>query len=93
MDYNKAVQELIWKARNNDLEGIYKILNNEEIGNKNLSASKFIEDENGNKIWKQGTAEDNQDLMIKNLARRQIKLLQDTLEAHGGNMSDENLIS
>ena len=92
MDYNKAVQELIWKARNNDLDGIYKILDNEEIGNKNLSASKFIEDENGNKIWKQGTAEDNQDLMIKKLAKEQIKLLVDTLEAHGGNMSDERLI-
>jgi hypothetical protein len=70
MDYNKAVQELIWKARNNNLDGIYKILNNEEIGNKNLSASKFDEDEKGNRIWKQGTAEDNQDLMIKTIAKR-----------------------
>lgn len=92
MDYNKAVQELIWKARNNDLDGIYKILNNEEIGDKNLSASKFVEGENGERIWKQGTSEDNQDLMIKNLAKRQIQMLQDTLEAHGGNMSDEHLI-
>ena len=92
MDYNKAVQELIWKTRNNDLNGIYKILNNEEIGNKNLSASKFVEGENGERIWKQGTAEDNQDVTIKNLAKRQIKLLQDTLDAHGGNMSDEHLI-
>lgn len=92
MDYNKAVQELIWKARNNDLDGIYKILNTEEIGNKNLSASKFVEGENGERIWKQGTSEDNQDLMIKNLAKRQIQMLQDTLEAHGGNMSDEHLI-
>ena len=92
MDYNKAVQELIWKARNNDLDGIYKILNNEEIGNKNLSASKFVEGENGEIIWKQGTSKDNQDLMIKNLAKRQIQMLQDTLEAHGGTMSDEHLI-
>jgi len=75
MDYNKAVQELIWKARNNDLGGIYKILNNEEIGNKNLSASKFVEGENGEIIWKQGTSEDNQDLMIKNIAKRQIQML------------------
>ena len=92
MDYNKAVQEIIWKARNNDLDGIYKILNNEEIGNKNLSATKFVEDENGQKIWKQGTEKDNQDIAIKNIVKRQIKLLQDTLEAHGGNMSDERLI-
>ena len=92
MDYNKAVQEIIWKARNNDLDGLYKILNNEEIGNKNLSATKFVEDENGQKIWKQGTEKDNQDIAIKNIVKRQIKLLQDTLEAHGGNMSDERLI-
>lgn len=93
MDYNKAVQELIWKARNNDLDGIFKILNNEKIGNENLSASKYIKDEQGNLIWKQGTANDNQDLMIKTIAKQQIKLLQDTLEAHGGNMSDDHLIS
>lgn len=93
MDYNKAVQELIWKARNNDLDGIFKILNNEKIGNENLSASKYIKDEEGNLIWKQGTSDDNQDLMIKTIAKQQIKLLQDTLEAHGGNMSDEHLIS
>ena len=92
MDYNKAVQEVIWKARNNDLDGIYKILEKEEVGNKNLSATKFIEDENGQRIWKQGTEKDNQDIAIKNLVKRQIKMLQDTLEAHGGNMSDEHLI-
>ena len=92
MDYNKAVQEVIWKARNNDLDGVFKILDKEEIGNKNLSATKFIEDENGQKIWRPGTEKDNQDIAIKNLVKRQIKMLQDTLEAHGGNMSDEHLI-
>jgi len=59
MDYNKAVQEVIWKARNNDLDGVFKILDKEEIGNKNLSATKFIEDENGQKIWRPGTEKDN----------------------------------
>ena len=46
----------------------------------------FIEDENGQKIWKQGSQKDNQDIAIKNIVKRQIKLLQDTLEAHGGNI-------
>jgi len=41
------------------LEGIYKILNNEKIGNENLSATKYVKDENGNLIWKQGDANDN----------------------------------
>lgn len=93
MDYNKAIQEVIWKARNNDLDGIYKILEREEIGDKNLSATKFVEDENGQKIWKQGTESDNQDKAVKSIIKRQIKMLQDTLDAHGGNMSDEHLIN
>lgn len=92
MDYNQAVQQLIWKARNNDLDGLFKILDKEQIGNKTLSATQFEEDENGTKIWKQGDENDNQDLAIKNLIRRQINLLQNTLEAHGGTLSDETLI-
>lgn len=92
INYNQAVQQLIWKVRNNDLDEIYKILDKEEIGNKNLSATKTVEDESGNRIWQQGSESDNQDLTVKNLVRRQIKLLQDTLEAHGGKLSDQSLL-
>jgi hypothetical protein len=53
------MQEIIHKAHNNDLDGIYKILDKEEIGNKNLSARRFDKDENGNIIWKQGDENDN----------------------------------
>jgi hypothetical protein len=70
MSYDEAMQQLIHKAHNNDLDGIYKILDKEEIGNKNLSAKKFDKDEKGNIIWKQGDENDNQDLAIKSLVRR-----------------------
>lgn len=92
MDYKQAVQQIIWKARNNDLDGIFKILNNETVGDKNLSATKIIEDEQGNRVWEKGDENDNQDLQVKNLVRTSIRLLQETLEAHGGNLSDKSLI-
>jgi hypothetical protein len=70
MSYDEAMQQLIHKAHNNDLDGIYKILDKEEIGNKNLSAKKFDKDDKGNIIWKQGDENDNQDSAIKSLVRR-----------------------
>lgn len=91
MTYDQAMQEIVHKAHNNDLNGIYKILDKEEVGNKNLSARHFDKDENGNIIWKQGDENDNQDLEIKNLVRRQIQLIQNTLDAHGGKTDDEFL--
>ena len=91
MNYDQAMQEIIHKAHNNDLDGIYKILDKEEIGNKNLSARHFDKDENGNIIWKQGDKNDNQDLEIKNLVKKQLQLIQNTLDSHGGKTDDEFL--
>ena len=89
MDFQQAVQQLVHKAHNNDLDGIIDIIKKEEIGNKNLSATKFDEDENGNIIWKQGDKDDNQDIAIKNLLLRQIDNIKHTLDAHGGKTDDE----
>jgi hypothetical protein len=91
MSYDEAMQQLIHKAHNNDLDGIYKILDKEEIGNKNLSAKKFDKDDKGNIIWKQGDENDNQDLAIKSLVRRQLNMIENTLNAHGGKTDDELL--
>ena len=91
MTYDQAMQEVIHKAHNNNLDGIYKILDKEEVGNKNLSAKRFDKDEKGNIIWKQGDENDNQDLEIKGLVRRQLQLIQNTLDAHGGKTDDEFL--
>lgn len=89
MNYDQAMQHLIYKAHNNDLDGIYKILDSEKIGNDKLSATKFDKDENGNIIWKQGDENDNQDLAIKQAIRRQLDLVVNTLKAHGGKTDDE----
>lgn len=92
MDYNKAMQEIIYMARNNDLGQIYKILDKEEIGNSKLSASKFDKDEDGTIIWKQAEGNDNQDFAVKSAVRRQLQLIQNTLDAHGGNITDSSLL-
>ena len=93
MNYNQAVQELISKARNNELGESYELLDKEEIGNKNLSARKTIDDGEGGIIWQQGTESDNQDKAIKDAARRGLQLIEQTLDAHGGNMPDQEFLS
>ena len=91
MSYDQAMQEIIHKAHNNELDGIYEILNKEEVGNKNLSAKNFDKDEDGNIIWKQGDENDNQDIAIKRIVRNQLQLIENTLNAHGGKTDDEIL--
>ena len=91
MNYNEALQQLIHKAHNNDLDGIIKIIQEEELGNKNLSATKRDVDDSGNVIWKQGDEKDNQDIAIKKLVMNQLNLIKNTLDAHGGTTDDEFL--
>jgi len=47
------------------LDDLYEILNDTEVANKNLSASKFDKDEEGNLIWKSAEGNDNQDFRTK----------------------------
>ena len=94
MTYNQAVQELISMTRNDQLKDIYKILDKETIGNRFLSAKKVITDDTGNVIgWEQGDSKDNQDLEIKNRVRTQLRLIRDTLDAAGGYVTDDELLS
>lgn len=92
MTYYQAMQEVIYKARNNQLEDLYKIVENNKIGNDKLSARETIKDDNGNIIWKQAEGNDNQDFVIKQNIKRQLDLIQNTLDAHGGNLTDSSLL-
>lgn len=89
----KAAQKLVYMMRNPEqLNDFYKVLDKTDIGNKYLSATKTIQDENGNIIgYEQGTKEDNQDKAAKDLVRQNIDLIKRTLEADGGNISDKSL--
>lgn len=89
----KAAQKLVYMMRNPEqLNDFYKVLEKTDVGNKYLSATKTIQDENGNIIgYEQGTKEDNQDKAAKDLVRQNINLIKNTLEADGGNISDKSL--
>lgn len=89
----KAAQKLVYMMRNPEqLNDFYKVLDKTDIGNKYLSATKTIQDENGNIIgYEQGTKDDNQDKAVKDLVRQNINLIKNTLEADGGNISDKSL--
>lgn len=92
MTSQDAMQKIIYKARNNDLDDLYEILNDTEVANKNLSASKFDKDEEGNLIWKSAEGNDNQDFRTKQTVKRLLSMIQNTLDAHGGNMPDSEII-
>lgn len=92
MTYNQAMQEVIYKARNNQLDELYKILDSNTIGNDKLSARQTVKDDNGNIIWKQSDGNDNQDFVIKQNIKRLLNLIQNTLDVHGGNLSDQSLL-
>lgn len=89
----KAAQKLVYMMRNPEqLNDFYKVLDKTDVGNKYLSATKTIQDENGNIIgYEQGTKDDNQDKAAKDLVRQNINLIKNTLEADGGNISDKSL--
>lgn len=93
MTFDKAVQTLVSMDRNDNLKSFRKDMNKTTIGNKNLSATKKLLDDNGNVIgWEQGTDTDNQDLEIKNLLNKQLDLIHNTLKSHGADLADDQLI-
>ena len=94
LSFNQAVQELIYMDRNNELDTLYKILDSDEVGNKNLSATKILKDSDGNVIgWEQGDKDDNQDQAIKSRVKQLIDLIHTTLESTGGTASNDELLS
>lgn len=92
MTYEQAVQQVIYKARNNQLKDLYDVIDNNKIGNDKLSARQVVQDEEGNPIWKQADGNDNQDFVIKQNLKRFLGMIQNTLDAHGGNLSDSSLL-
>lgn len=95
MTQQQAAQHFVYMARNEEqLNDFNKLLDKTTLGNKNLSATKTIKDENGNIIgWEQGTDDDNQDKFIKDTIKQNINLIKNTLEATGGNIDDQSLFS
>lgn len=94
MDKTKAMQEILYMVNNNKEADFIKSLNKMTLGNKNLSAKNIINiSEQGDVTYGEGTAEDNQDLAIKNLVKKQINLVRDILNSEGAKISQKSLLN
>ena len=85
-----AMQEIIRMSRNNELGDFMKYANKQVLGNPNLSATEF-EIINGQKVWKQGTKEDNQNLGAHKALNLQIEMIKNILAANGAKSNNEFL--
>lgn len=87
-----AVKEVISMVRNNNQDQLYDALDKLDFGNKNLS-TQLVQDEEGTYGYGVGTDKDNQNDIIKNAVRQQIKLIETTLNESGANVSNESLLN
>lgn len=92
MTSQKAIQELVYMARNGGLQDFIKQVDKMDLGDKNLSATQFIE-QDGVLIFAPGTSTNNQDLFAKQAIKQQVKLIESILEANGANLSDESFLN
>lgn len=93
MTSEKAIQNIVSMVRNPEQKTqLLKMVDKTELGNKNLSATQYIKNSDGDIIgFASGTKEDNQDLATKNLVKSYIDLVSSTLDAAGAKIDDNSL--
>ena len=93
MTSEKAIQNIVSMARDPEQKiKLIKMIDKTELGNKNLSATQYVKDKDGNIIgFASGTKEDNQDLASKNLVKSYIDLVSSTLDVAGANIDNDSL--
>lgn len=93
MTSEKAIQNIVSMARDPEQKAkLIKMIDKTELGNKNLSATQFVKDNDGNIIgFASGTKEDNQDLASKKLVKSYIDLVSSTLDVAGANIDNNSL--
>lgn len=93
----QAMQELVAMCRDKDqihefLKSVDKMdFHDLQIGNKNLTFDTEV-DEDGHVNFKPGDKKNNQVLDIKKAIRKQVQLIQDTLNAEGASISDDSFL-
>ena len=89
MDSQQAMQQLIYMARNNELDDFWKTVNKTTIAPKELSTQL-----NDSGIgYKPGTKEDNQDLAAKKALKKQIDMINSILNAENAKLDDDGLLT
>lgn len=91
MDRRKAIQEIVYMARNGGLDDLRKQIKQMEFGDKNLSATEFVEVD-GKLTPKPGTSDNNQDQIVKKALNDQISFIENILNAEGTNISDDSFL-
>lgn len=82
-----AIQQLVWKLKNGEIENFYKTLDRVQIGNPYLST----EFDQSTGFFKPGTKNNNQDIAAKKAIRQQVEYLKGILEAEGAKSDNEYL--
>lgn len=93
---NDALRQYIQLKKEGEADGIRKVLDSEEFGNKHLSATQYDVDDEGRLVgFKPGTQSDNQDKMVKDTIKSQLDLIDQTLsvaESEGASLSDKSVL-
>lgn len=92
MKVNDAYQQLVYMARNGQMNDFLNTADKMTLGNKYLSATKQSTNAEGEIIWAQGTENDNQDLAAKSELRRQARMIDSILRANGADISDDSFL-
>ena len=90
MTSEKAIQEVVYMARNGGLQDFLRQVDKMQLGDVNLSATQYEVDGN-NIVFAPGTKENNQDLYIKQALRNQVKMIEGILQANGA-VSDSRFL-
>lgn len=85
----KAIQELVYMARNGGLDDFMKQVSKMQLGDVNMSTDYDII--NGVPVFTPGTKENNQDIAIKRVIQNQVNMLQGILQANGA-VSDNRFL-
>ena len=89
MNSQQAMQQLVYMARNNELDDFWKVVNKTTLAPTELSTQL-----NDNGIgYKPGTKDDNQDLAAKKALRKQVDLINSILNAENAKLDDSGLLS
>lgn len=89
MNSQQAMQQLVYMARNNELDDFWKVIDKTTLASKELSTQL-----NDNGIgYKPGTKDDNQDLAAKKALRKQVDLINSILNAENAKLDDNGLLS
>ena len=90
---DQAIAEIAAMHRNGTIDQLYKQIDKETFGSKDLSLVQFTKDENGNSVFAQAKDyKESQDFLIKSALVQQVKAVGDILHKHNLNISDDSIL-